>query len=282
MTTPGPLVQGAPDGRDRRPEVRQPALVMGILNVTPDSFSDGGLYLDPTEAIARGQALFAEGADIVDIGGESTRPGAVTVGASEELRRVLAVVEALSDVGTVSVDTRHPDVARAAIAAGAAIINDVSASLHDVAAEFGVGWIAMHMRGEPADMQSDPSYGDVVGEVAEYLLARAELAVARGVDRERLWIDPGIGFGKTPAHNFALIGSLDELVNRGWKVAVGASRKSFIGTATGGSPADDRIEGSLAVAMWAMRCGVDVVRVHDVADTVAARVILAADVEEAA
>jgi dihydropteroate synthase len=257
-------------------------LVMGILNVTPDSFSDGGLFADPAAAITHGRQMFADGADIVDVGGESTRPGATPVGTEAELSRVLDVVEALSEWGTVSIDTRSESVARSAVNAGASIINDVSASLEQVAAELGVGWVAMHMSGDPATMQVAPVYDDVVGEVLEYLVGRAEAAVAQGVDRERLWIDPGIGFGKTSAHNLAIIGALDEFVLSGWRVAVGASRKSFIGAITGASVPHDRLEGSLAVAMWAMRCGVGLVRVHDVHDTVAAREILVAEIEEAA
>lgn len=264
------------------PDVVVRPLVMGILNVTPDSFSDGGLFADPAAAITHGRQMFADGADIVDVGGESTRPGATPVGTDAELSRVLDVVEALSEWGTVSIDTRSESVARSAVNAGAAIINDVSASLEQVAAELGVGWVAMHMSGDPATMQVAPVYDDVVGEVLEYLVGRAEAAVAQGVDRERLWIDPGIGFGKTAAHNLALIGALDEFVSSGWRVAVGASRKSFIGAITGASVPHDRLEGSLAVAMWAMRCGVGLVRVHDVHDTVAAREILVAEIEEAA
>ena len=264
------------------PDVVVRPLVMGILNVTPDSFSDGGLFADPAAAITHGRQMFADGADIVDVGGESTRPGATPVGTEAELSRVLDVVEALSEWGTVSIDTRSESVARSAVNAGASIINDVSASLEQVAAELGVGWVAMHMSGDPATMQVAPVYDDVVGEVLEYLVGRAEAAVARGVDRERLWIDPGIGFGKTSAHNLAIIGALDEFVLSGWRVAVGASRKSFIGAITGASVPHDRLEGSLAVAMWAMRCGVGLVRVHDVHDTVAAREILVAEIEEAA
>ncbi len=264
------------------PDVVVRPLVMGILNVTPDSFSDGGLFADPAAAITHGRQMFADGADIVDVGGESTRPGATPVGTEAELSRVLDVVEALSEWGTVSIDTRSESVARSAVNAGASIINDVSASLEQVAAELGVGWVAMHMSGDPATMQVAPVYDDVVGEVLEYLVGRAEAAVAQGVDRERLWIDPGIGFGKTSAHNLAIIGALDEFVLSGWRVAVGASRKSFIGAITGASVPHDRLEGSLAVAMWAMRCGVGLVRVHDVHDTVAAREILVAEIEEAA
>lgn len=264
------------------PNVVVRPLVMGILNVTPDSFSDGGLFADPAAAITHGRQMFADGADIVDVGGESTRPGATPVGTEAELSRVLDVVEALSEWGTVSIDTRSESVARSAVNAGASIINDVSASLEQVAAELGVGWVAMHMSGDPATMQVAPVYDDVVGEVLEYLVGRAEAAVAQGVDRERLWIDPGIGFGKTSAHNLAIIGALDEFVLSGWRVAVGASRKSFIGAITGASVPHDRLEGSLAVAMWAMRCGVGLVRVHDVHDTVAAREILVAEIEEAA
>ena len=256
---------------------------MGILNVTPDSFSDGASFSSPEEAIARGQQLFDEGAAVVDVGGESTRPGAEPVPVTEELARVVDVVAGLAPRGRVSVDTTKPEVARAAVEAGADIINDVSASLHEVAAELNVTWIAVHRQGIPSTMQIDPQYGDVVAEVGEFLSAAAQRALAAGVPE--VWIDPGIGFGKTTGHNLELMANLQQLTGRGVPVVVGASRKRFIGElharSDGGSPADevpanDRIEGSLAAAAWAFAQGVSVVRAHDVAATVGALKVVAA------
>jgi dihydropteroate synthase len=243
---------------------------MAVLNVTPDSFSDGGLHADADTAVARGLAFVDEGADWVDIGGESTRPGAAPVDEATELARVLPVVERLADLGVrVSIDTRKAAVARAAVAAGATLLNDVGASLGEVAAELGVRWAAMHAQGEPATMQDDPRYGDVVAEVRDQLVERARRAVAAGVPE--VWIDPGIGFGKTTAHNLALLAHLDELVATGFPVLVGTSRKGFLGHLLGRSdgrdgpvPTDDRLEGSLATATWALACGARMVRVHDV------------------
>ena len=241
---------------------------MGVVNVTPDSFSDGGRFTDPERALAHGLRLVAEGADVVDVGGESTRPGAEPVGEVEERRRVIEVVAALAPHTTVSIDTRTAGVAEAAVEAGATLVNDVSASLWPVAAAAGVGWVAMHMQGEPRTMQLAPHYDDVVGEVRAFLLDRVARARAAGVGE--VWIDPGIGFGKTLEHNLSLLRHLDVLVASGVPVAVGASRKGFLGTLLGGAPADDRLEGSLAVAVWAATCGVGMVRVHDVAATAAA------------
>lgn len=241
---------------------------MGVLNVTPDSFSDGGRWLDHDAAVAHALEMVAEGADIVDVGGESTRPGARPVPADVELARVIPVVEALAPRVRVSVDTRKAVVAERAVEAGATLINDVSASLWEVAAAAGVGWVAMHMRGTPETMQDDPHYDDVVREVRNFLVERAGRAVEAGVTE--VWIDPGIGFGKTVAHNLALLASLGELVATGFPVLVGASRKSFIGALTGGAPPHDRLEGSLAVAVWAVHQGARMVRVHDVAPTVRA------------
>ena len=250
-------------------------LVMGVLNVTPDSFSDGGRWLDPEAAIAHGLALAAEGADVVDVGGESTRPGAAEVPAEEEGRRVVPVIAALASQVRVSVDTRKAEVADAALAAGATIVNDVSASLYEVAAAHGAGWVAMHMRGTPLTMQHQAEYDDVVSEVRDFLLHRTRLALAAGV--REIWIDPGLGFAKTTDHNLSLLARLDELVGAGHPVLVGASRKSFIGKLTGGAPVDDRLEGSIAVAVWAMQKGAAMVRVHDVRATVqAARLVAAA------
>ena len=242
--------------------------VMGILNVTPDSFSDGGRYADHEAAIEHGLRLVAEGADVVDVGGESTRPGAEPVDPAEEARRVVPVIEALAAHTRVSVDTRHRQVAEAAVAAGATLVNDVSASLWEVAAAGGVGWVALHMQGEPRTMQDAPRYDDVVGEVRDFLVGRAEQAVEAGVDE--VWVDPGIGFGKTDAHNLALLHRLDELVAAGHPVLVGTSRKGFLGRLTGGAPVDDRLEPSLASAVVAAANGASMVRVHDVACTVQA------------
>jgi len=253
---------------------------MGVLNVTPDSFSDGGRFDDRPRALAHAREMAAEGADWIDVGGESTRPGASPVSEAEELRRVLPVVEALAAEGMrVSIDTRKAAVARAAVAAGAQLVNDVSASLGHVAAELGVAWAAMHAQGEPATMQDAPRYEDVVAEVRDHLVARAEAALAAGVPE--VWIDPGIGFGKTADHNLALLAHLDELVATGFPVLVGTSRKAFLGGVLGRSDrvdgpvaTDDRLEGSLATATWALACGARMVRVHDVRATAhAARVV---------
>jgi len=245
---------------------------MGILNVTPDSFSDGGRFFDRDAAVAHGLAMLADGADVVDVGGESTRPGAQPVAEAEELRRVVPVVEALAPHGRVSVDTAKAAVAEAAVEAGATLVNDVSASIHEVAAAAGVGWVAMHRRGTPATMQSDPRYDDVVATVARFLVARAEEAVEAGVGE--VWIDPGIGFGKTAEHNLSLLRHLASLVATGYPVVVGTSRKSFLGPLAGGAPVDDRLEGSLATAVYALAQGAAMVRVHDVAATVqAARLV---------
>ncbi|HEX5267566.1 MAG TPA: dihydropteroate synthase [Acidimicrobiales bacterium] len=254
-------------------------LVMGVLNVTPDSFSDGGEWYDRDAAVARGLEMVAEGADVVDVGGESSRPGAEPVPEAEELARVVPVVAALAPHVRVSVDTTKAAVAEAAVAAGASLLNDVSASLEVVAARLGVGWVAMHMRGTPATMQQDPRYDDVVGEVAAFLAGRIGAADAAGVGE--IWVDPGIGFGKTGPHNLALLAGLDRLVALGRPVLVGTSRKSFlgrVGAGTEGSEPEldvhDRLEPSLATAVWAMESGAAMVRVHDVAPTVQAARLL--------
>ncbi len=246
---------------------------MAILNVTPDSFSDGGLWFDRDRAVERAEEMIAEGADIVDVGGESTRPGAEPVSVDEELRRVVPVVEALAGKVRLSVDTTKEEVAVAAVRAGASLINDVSASLWEVAARHGVGWVAMHRKGSPATMQLDPRYEDVVAEVAAVLCERAITAHAAGVDE--VWIDPGIGFGKSVDHNLRLLGCLADLVATGHPVMVGTSRKSFLGTLArwpGGPPVPvaGRLPASLATATWAMQQGARMVRVHDVAATVQA------------
>ena len=248
--------------------------VMGILNVTPDSFSDGGQWLDPEVAVRRGLALVAEGADLLDIGGESTRPGAAAVPLEEELRRVVPVIEALARQVTVaiSVDTRSSVVARAALAAGASIVNDVSAlgdpAMASVVRESGAGVVLMHCRGTPADMQRAPHYTDVVAEVRAFLAERLAAAVAAGISRGQVVVDPGIGFGKTTAHNLALLGSLEKLAELA-PVLVGASRKRFIGEITG-APLEGRLAGSLTVAIWSLMRGAAILRVHDVAATAAA------------
>ncbi len=253
---------------------------MGVLNVTSDSFSDGGLFLDYEAAVRRGREMVAEGADLVDIGGESTRPGAGTVSPDLELRRVVPVVEALAGEVRVSVDTTKASVAHAALRAGASLLNDVSSSLAAVAAEHGAGFVAMHRKGTAADMQVDPRYDDVVGEVTAFL--ERCVTQARAVGVTEVYIDPGIGFGKSVRHNLQLLAALPKLVATGVPVLVGTSRKGFIGhLGAGGSPdgrvgdipplgAAERLEGSLASAVWAMACGAAVVRVHDVAATVQA------------
>jgi dihydropteroate synthase len=245
--------------------------LMGVVNVTPDSFSDGGLYLDPAAAIAHGRELAEAGAEILDVGGESTRPGAEPVDQAEELRRVVPVVEGLADVGAeVSVDTSKAAVAAAALDAGASIVNDVTALRGDpemaaLCAERGATVVLMHMLGEPRTMQADPRYGDVVAEVRAFLAERLEAAVAAGIAAERVWLDPGIGFGKTAAHNMELLRRLAELRELGRPLVIGTSRKSFIGNVDG-SPADRRLGGTIASSVLAAAEGTKVLRVHDVAE----------------
>ncbi len=259
-------------------------LVIGVLNVTPDSFSDGGCYLDPISAVDRGRTMVAEGATIIDVGGESSRPGAEPVSEVEELARVIPVIEVLAAEVRVSIDTTKAAVARAAVAAGATLINDISASLHHVAAESGVGWVAMHMQGSPHTMQDHPHYDDVVTDVRRFLRDRVEAGRSAGI--EEIWVDPGIGFGKTDAHNLALLANLDQIVDLGQPVVVGTSRKGLLGRLLADvdgsesspipAPVDDRLEGSLATATWAMLQGVRAIRAHDVLATVqAARVVAA-------
>ncbi len=252
------------------------ALVMGVVNVTPDSFSDGGRWPDRDAAVRHGLTLFAEGADLVDVGGESTRPGADPVPEAEELARTIPVIEALAGHGRVSIDTRHAAVALAAVAAGATFVNDVSASpeLWQVAADAGAGYCAMHMQGEPRTMQADPHYDDVVAEVTAFLVERATAARTAGV--AEVWIDPGIGFGKTKDHNLSLLKHLGGLVGTGFPVVVGTSRKRFLQVVTGASGPGDVVEASLATAVAAIVAGASMVRVHDVAPTVQAARIVAA------
>ena len=247
-------------------------LIMGILNVTPDSFSDGGKFLAVETAVVRGLQMAEEGADIIDIGGESTRPGAKPVQALEEIARTVPIIGKLREKTKVliSIDTRKAEVARAAIAAGADIINDVSALVDPVmaaaAAETGAGLVLMHMQGTPETMQDNPRYDDVVSNVWNFLEERMAFAVARGVAPEQIVLDPGIGFGKTDEHNLALLKGIPQLAAAGRPVLVGASRKSFIGRMFGGEP-DNRLSGSLAIAGFAVLHGAHILRVHDVKES---------------
>lgn len=247
--------------------------VMGVLNVTPDSFSDGGRYAGFDAAVARGVAMAEEGAGIIDVGGESTRPGAAAVGVQEELERVIPVIEALAQrvAVPISVDTSKPEVMRAAIAAGAAMVNDVRAlgapGALDALAGSGAAVCLMHMRGEPRTMQQAPEYHDVVGEVRDFLAARLSACGAAGIAAARLCIDPGIGFGKRAQHNLALLAALDQLAAPGIPVLVGVSRKALVGMITGRA-AGDRLAGSVALAALAVMRGAAIVRAHDVAETV--------------
>ena len=245
-------------------------LVMGIVNVTPDSFSDGGSYADVDDAVKHAIQMAADGAELLDVGGESTRPGSEVVDPDEEIHRVVPVirriVDELPDV-PVSVDTRKAAVARAAVEAGATIVNDVSAgadpAMFGVVADAGAGMVLMHMKGEPKTMQDDPTYYDVVAEVRGYLGDRVEAAVAAGIDLERLCVDPGIGFGKTLEHNLAILHDIRAFHQLRVPVLVGPSRKRFIGTLTD-TDVGDRLEGTAGVVAWCAAEGVDVVRVHDV------------------
>lgn len=248
---------------------------MGIVNVTPDSFSDGGEFLDPERGIAHGLELVEQGAHVLDIGGESTRPGADEVPAEEELRRVVPVIEGLAGAAPISIDTTKAEVAAAAIHAGAAMVNDVSALNGDpgmaaLCADQGVEVVLMHMLGTPRTMQDDPRYEDVVAEVMDFLLERVEVATAAGIAREKIWIDPGIGFGKTVEHNLALLGATSVLTGPGLPVLVGPSRKAFIGKLGQGAPERERAGGTVAACLAAMEGGAAMVRVHDVATVVQA------------
>ena len=245
---------------------------MGILNVTPDSFFDGGAHPDAARALDHARAMAADGADLIDVGGESTRPGAVLVSEADELDRILAVVSALAREGVlVSVDTMKPGVMRAAIEAGAVMINDVRALRQpgalEAVADSQVAVCLMHMQGEPRTMQATPTYGDVVHEVRDFLIERALICEGAGVARERIVLDPGFGFGKTLAHNLALLKHLDVLVQSGYPVLAGLSRKASIGAITGRDPAD-RMAGSVAAALAAVARGARIVRMHDVRATV--------------
>lgn len=253
-------------------------LIMGVLNVTPDSFSDGGAYPNAEAAMDAGLRMFELGADIVDVGGESTRPGSRPISLDEELDRTLPVVRALVSRGVaVSIDTSKPEVARRAVDAGAVMVNDVtgfrSGEMISVVASSSVCACAMHMRGEPRTMQTEPHYEDVVGEVCEFLFGRADALLAAGVESHRLWIDPGIGFGKTLTHNLQLLRSLSVLAGRGDQVMVGVSRKSFLGTLSGETRPAERVAGSIAAGLFAVTQGAKALRVHDVAQTVQARAV---------
>ena len=262
--------------------------LMGIVNVTPDSFSDGGGFLQADAAIEHGRSLVAQGAQIVDVGGESTRPGAEPVTAEEELGRVRAVVEGLAAAGTgaqISIDTSKALVARAALDAGASLVNDVTALRGDpqmaaLVADSGAECCLTHMRGEPRTMQRDPRYDDVVDEVKAFLASRLELAVREGVREERVLLDPGIGFGKRDEHNLALIRRLDEIVALGRPVVIGTSRKGFIGRVAGAPGGADRLAGTLATNVLALERGASVFRVHDVAPAREALAVAAATLGE--
>jgi len=265
--------------------VNKPYRVVGIVNVTPDSFSDGGRYMEPNAAVARALELEREGASYIDVGGESTRPGAEPVSAAEELRRVMPVIEGLRATGlraAISIDTSKVAVARAAIAAGASLVNDVTAfraepELASLVAELEVDCCLMHMRGDPRTMQREVHYDDVVAEVLEFLEQRVGHALAAGIARERITIDPGIGFGKSVEHNLELLSRLEEITALGLPVLIGTSRKSFLGVVTG-KPSDDRLPGTIATCVMAFERGASMFRVHDVGPVADALAIAAATV----
>jgi dihydropteroate synthase len=262
----------------------QPFAVMGIVNVTPDSFSDGGLFLDADAAVAHGQGLAEEGAAILDVGGESSRPGAEPVGLDEELRRALPVVERLASAGhRISIDTWKAEVARAALAAGATVVNDVSAfrfapEMAGLVADAGAECCLVHMLGEPRTMRENPRYDDVVSDVKRFLEERLAFATTEGVPEERVWLDPGIGFGKTAEHNLELLRRLDEIVAIGRPVVIGTSRKSFLGKLTGGRPESERLPGTIATNVLALERGASIFRVHDVGPVKDALTVAAATV----
>jgi dihydropteroate synthase len=252
----------------------RPALIMGIVNATPDSFSDGGEWSGPEGAVKRALELSEEGADIIDVGGESTRPGATPVGEAEELGRVLPVIERLAGRVRVplSIDTMKPSVAEAALQAGASLVNDVAANRDDPAmwrlvASTGAGYVLMHMQGTPQTMQQTPAYGDVTNDIGAFFEARLRQVVESGVDRDQVVLDVGLGFGKTVKHNLQLLAELDSFTKWNRPLLLGASRKSFIAQAAGESRGKDRLAGSLACACWAVQHGVTIVRTHDVAAT---------------
>ena len=249
-------------------------IVMGVLNVTPDSFSDGGKFFDANRAIEKGEQMAADGAAIIDIGGESTRPSSKLVAPSEQIRRVLPVIQALRkkiDV-PISIDTNRSEVALAALEAGAVMINDITAlsdkRIGELAAERGVPVVLMHMQGSPTTMQIEPKYEDVVGEVLEFLVSKAKQAEQFGISKKMIFIDPGIGFGKTLEHNLLLLRNIDKFVATGYCVLVGTSRKSFLGQILGKEKPSDRIWGTAATVALCVAAGVSIVRVHDVAEMV--------------
>jgi dihydropteroate synthase len=267
---PRPLISDLPLANGHVLRLSERAHIMGILNVTPDSFSDGGRFFDVEDALKQGIALAEAGADIVDVGGESTRPGADRVDATEEIRRVVPVIAALRETipTPISVDTMKAEVAAAAIDAGAAIVNDVSAGRHDAAmlplvAARGVPVVLMHMLGEPRTMQAAPEYADVTGEIRTFLAARARAAREAGIPPAKIVIDPGFGFGKTREHNLELLRNLERFTDLGYAVMAGTSRKSFIG-ATLDLPVGERLEGTAATVALAVAGGAAIVRVHDV------------------
>ena len=271
--------------RDRWFDLETRSLVMGVVNVTPDSFSDGGRYAAPEAALAHARRLLAEGADLLDVGGESTRPGSQPVPADEQWRRIAPVIGPLADQdrAVISVDTADATVARRALDAGARIVNDVTAlgdpAMAGVVAGAGAGLVLMHMRGTPADMQKDPRYQDAAAEVAAYLARRLEVAVAAGIATERVALDPGIGFGKAVRHSLELLARLETLTALGRPILVGVSRKSVLGQILD-LPVDQRLEGGLAAAAVAVFLGARIVRAHDVAATV--RAVRVADALRAA
>ena len=249
-------------------------LVMGVLNITPDSFSDGGQFFDSDKAIERGIRMAAEGAAIIDVGGESTRPGSSPVSAKEQIRRVVPVIKSLCEKVDVpiSIDTYNFEVATVALKAGAAMINDITALSDErvgkLAAEYEVPVVLMHIQGTPATMQIEPKYEDVVGEVLQFLLERARRAEEFGISKDMIFIDPGIGFGKTVEHNLLLLKNIDKFVDSGYRVCIGPSRKSFIGKITGKENPAERIFGTAATVALCVTAGVSIVRVHDVAEMV--------------
>ena len=249
-------------------------IVMGVLNVTPDSFSDGGQFIEADKAVEHGLRMAADGAAIIDVGAESTRPGSASVSADEQIKRAIPVIEGLSkkiDV-PISIDTYRSEVALAALEAGATMINDITAlsdeKMGELAAERGVPVVLMHMQGTPATMQVEPKYDDVVGEVLQFLLERARRAEQFGIDKSKVFIDPGIGFGKTTEHNLLILRNIRRFVEAGYRVLVGTSRKSFIGKITGKEKPSDRIFGTAASVALCVAAGVSIVRVHDVAEMV--------------
>ena len=267
MNKPSPLTWNA---RGHEVDLSTRGLIMGIVNVTPDSFSDGGRFLDPALAVDRGMALVAEGADILDVGGESTRPGAQPVSVEEELRRVLPVLSALRQRtgALLSIDTFKPEVARAALAAGADIINDVTGlrdpRMIELAAGCDAGLVVMHMKGEPQTMQRNPVYADVVMEVRDFFTERLRTLSDAGIEPERVVFDPGFGFGKTLEHNLALLRALPWLPAGGRPLLVGVSRKSMIARVLGSNAMEDRLWATVALTSWAREHGASIVRVHDV------------------